>query len=43
MQAKILDLPDPWLRAARDAGVKIAISTDAHGTEQLALMELGVG
>ena len=42
-QPQRLDLPDLWVRAARDAGVKIAISTDAHATEQLALMALGVG
>ena len=38
-----LDLPDVWLQAARDAGVKIAISTDAHSAGQLSLLDLGVG
>ncbi|MBL8726912.1 MAG: DNA polymerase/3'-5' exonuclease PolX [Planctomycetes bacterium] len=38
-----LDLPDVWLQAAKEAGVKIAISTDAHSTAQLALLAAGVG
>lgn len=42
-QPQRLDLPDVWLAAARAAGVRIAISSDAHSTQQLALLELGAG
>jgi DNA polymerase (family X) len=38
-----LDLKDVHLRAARDRGVKIVISTDAHSTSNLQLMKYGVG
>jgi len=38
-----LDLEDVWCKAAKDAGVRIAISTDAHAPDQLDLMRLGVG
>lgn len=38
-----MDLPDVWVRAAKDAGVPIAISTDAHATGQLDYMRVGVG
>jgi len=37
-----LDLRDTHLRMAKEAGVKIVISTDAHATTQLALIEFGV-
>ena len=37
-----LDLRDTNLRAAKEAGVKIVISTDAHSTSNLALMQYGV-
>ena len=37
-----LDLRDTHLRMAKDAGVKIVISTDAHSTSNLSLIEFGV-
>jgi DNA polymerase (family 10) len=37
-----LDLNDTNARMARDMGVKLEISTDAHHTDQLWMMELGV-
>lgn len=37
-----LDLPSAHLRAARDAGVKFAIDSDAHATAELANMQYGV-
>ena len=37
-----LDLIDIYVRRARDMGVKIAICTDAHSTEQLNLIKYGV-
>ncbi len=37
-----LDLKDIHLRAARDRGLKIVISTDAHSTLHLQLMKYGV-
>lgn len=37
-----LDLNDVFCRMARDAGVKIAVSTDAHSTDNLDDMRLGV-
>jgi DNA polymerase (family X) len=37
-----LDLKDTYLRMARDRGVKIAISTDAHSTRGLLAMKYGV-
>lgn len=37
-----LDLDDSACKMAKDLGVKIAISTDAHSTEQLDLMRFGV-
>ncbi|ARS52193.1 DNA polymerase/3'-5' exonuclease PolX [Kushneria konosiri] len=37
-----LDLADHWARMARDIGVMLAINTDAHATEQLGHMALGV-
>lgn len=38
-----LDLNDINCRKAKEAGVKIAISTDAHHVDQMWMMELGVG
>ncbi len=37
-----LDLSDVWVRAARDAGVRISIASDAHSREQLDFMRFGV-
>jgi len=37
-----LDLKDTHLRMAKDRGVKIVISTDAHSTRGLSLMRFGV-
>ncbi|HMG65133.1 MAG TPA: DNA polymerase/3'-5' exonuclease PolX, partial [Streptosporangiaceae bacterium] len=38
-----LDLPSAHIRAARDAGVKFSIDSDAHSTGHLANMRYGVG
>lgn len=38
-----LDLKDALARRAAEAGVLLAVNTDAHETGQLAFMELGVG
>jgi DNA polymerase (family 10) len=38
-----LDLPSEHIRAARDAGVKFAIDTDAHSVPNLGNMPYGVG
>jgi DNA polymerase (family 10) len=38
-----LDLPADHIRAARDAGVRFAIDSDAHSTVNLANMPYGVG
>jgi DNA polymerase (family 10) len=38
-----LDLTDDACRLARDMGVGLAISTDAHSASDLAFMHLGVG
>jgi DNA polymerase (family 10) len=38
-----LDLDDRACRMAREAGVRVAISTDAHSTTDLALMRFGIG
>jgi DNA polymerase (family 10) len=38
-----LDLSDTHLRMAREHGVTFAISTDAHGSEQMSYMPYGVG
>jgi len=38
-----LDLDDIHCRMAKDEGVPIAISTDAHSLKDLELMELGIG
>ena len=37
-----LDLNDVHARAARDAGVRLVINTDAHGPDHLAMMRFGV-
>jgi len=37
-----LDLNDVHARAARDAGVRLVINTDAHAPDQLAMMRFGV-
>jgi len=37
-----LDLRDAHLRLAKQRGVKVVISTDAHSTAQLKLMKYGV-
>lgn len=42
-QPQRMDLGDVWCKAAKDAGVKLAVSTDAHSTDQLDYMRLGVG
>ncbi len=38
-----LDLPADHIRAAKDAGVKFAIDSDAHSTGHLAYLRYGVG
>ncbi len=38
-----MDLRDTHVRAAVKAGVKLAISTDAHNTDQLHFIRLGIG
>ena len=38
-----LDLPSAHIRAARDAGVKFAIDTDAHSVGHLDNLRFGVG
>jgi DNA polymerase (family 10) len=38
-----LDLPSEHIRAARDAGVKFAIDTDAHSTAHLGYLPFGIG
>jgi DNA polymerase (family X) len=38
-----LDLSDIYCRKAREAGVMIAISTDAHHIDQMWMIELGIG
>jgi DNA polymerase (family 10) len=38
-----LDLPDVHARAAREAGLRLTISSDAHQTRALAYTELGIG
>lgn len=37
-----LDLTDTHCKMAKDIGVKVAISTDAHGTESLGFMRFGI-
>jgi DNA polymerase (family X) len=38
-----LDLPSEHIRAARDAGVRFAINTDAHAAGHLDYLQYGVG
>ncbi|MGB7931923.1 MAG: DNA polymerase III, partial [Gammaproteobacteria bacterium] len=38
-----LDLTDTYCKLARELGLKVAISTDAHGIEQLDYMRFGIG
>ncbi|NTV80488.1 MAG: DNA polymerase III, partial [Candidatus Aminicenantes bacterium] len=38
-----LDLDDAHCRMAKEMGLKIALSTDAHSTDDLDLMRFGVG
>jgi DNA polymerase (family X) len=38
-----LDLPSAHIRAARDAGVRFAVDSDAHSTEGLDYLRYGVG
>ena len=42
-QPERLDLNDVYCRMAKERGLKLALSTDAHMTEQLNLMALSVG
>jgi DNA polymerase (family 10) len=42
-QPRRLDLTDTAARAAREAGVMLAICTDTHGVDQLEHMALGLG
>lgn len=42
-QPQRLDLPDSYCRVARDAGVLIAISSDAHHPSDVGALEPGVG
>jgi DNA polymerase (family 10) len=37
-----LDLKDAYLRMAKDRGVRVVISTDAHSVKNLELMRYGV-
>ena len=37
-----LDLKDAYLRMAKDRGVRVVISTDAHSIKHLELMRYGV-
>jgi DNA polymerase (family 10) len=42
-QPSRLDLTDTYCKLARDLGLKLAISTDAHGIDQLDFMRFGIG
>jgi DNA polymerase (family 10) len=42
-QPRRADLPEEWGRAAKEAGVLVALGTDAHAVDQLDLMRFGVG
>lgn len=42
-QPSRLDLTDAACRLAREHGVKVAISTDAHGADQLDFLRFGIG
>jgi DNA polymerase (family X) len=37
-----LDLPPPWLRAARERGIRFVVSTDAHSVAELGNVRYGV-
>src|SRR3989339_225461 len=39
---KRLDLTDIWCKRAKELGVKVVVSTDAHSTDQLQLMKYGI-
>ncbi|MFH1386228.1 MAG: DNA polymerase/3'-5' exonuclease PolX [bacterium] len=41
-QPKRLDLTDVYCQRAKELGIKMVISTDAHSTDQLSLMKYGV-
>lgn len=41
-QPERLDLNDAYIRTAKEMGVKLSISTDAHATQQLKYMRYGV-
>ncbi len=38
-----LDLPDRWVRRARDLGIPLSVNTDAHAVADLDLYRYGVG
>ena len=38
-----LDLNDVWCKRAKEMGVKLAVSTDAHETRRLAYVRFGIG
>ena len=42
-QPKRLDLPDTWCHVAKDEGVLVAISSDAHSRQGIDNLEWGVG
>lgn len=42
-QAHRLDLSDTWCLAAKRAGVKLVISSDAHSTRGFGLLKYGIG
>ncbi len=42
-QPKRLDMDDSLCRMAHEMGVQVAISTDAHGSDDLDLMRFGIG
>ena len=37
-----MDIPDTWCRQARQAGVPVAVNTDAHAPEHLRFQEYGL-
>ncbi len=38
-----LDLPDTWIRAARDKGARFVVSSDSHATGQFSHLRYGIG
>jgi DNA polymerase (family X) len=42
-QPERLDLADTWCRAAKEAGVLIAVNSDAHGVGDFANLRFGIG